>query len=88
MLYFIHKFVLPISKTLKHLKKHLNILYFLTFLQEAFHAAKSAFNRYRTKVFSALQDTHTGPESLSDAVQKYINKNGQLLDVHSIVEVG
>ncbi|PIK59263.1 putative mitochondria-eating protein isoform X3 [Apostichopus japonicus] len=57
-----------------------------TCVQEAFHAAKSAFNRYRTKVFSALQDTHTGPESLSDAVQKYINKNGQLLDVHSIVE--
>lgn len=57
-----------------------------TCVQEAFHAAKAAFNRYRTKVFSALQDTHTGPESLSEAVQKYINKNGQLLDVHSIVE--
>ncbi|KAJ8028846.1 Mitochondria-eating protein [Holothuria leucospilota] len=70
-----------------HCQDHeLNQKIVFTCVQEAFHAAKVAFNRYRTKVFSALQDTHVGPEPLSDAVQKYINKNGQLLDVHSIVE--
>ncbi|XP_011684040.2 mitochondria-eating protein isoform X1 [Strongylocentrotus purpuratus] len=57
-----------------------------TCLQECFHAAKMAFRRYRSKVQTLLADTHTGLEPLSEAVQGYINKNGTLLDVHTIVE--
>lgn len=56
-------------------------------IQECFHAAKMAFRRYRSKVQTLLADTHTGLEPLSEAVQGYINKNGTLLDVHTIVEV-
>ncbi len=41
---------------------------------------------YRNKVRSTLQITHTGPETLEEAVQNYVNRNGQLLDVHSIVQ--
>ena len=57
------------------------------FFQEAFHCAKKAYRLYRSKVRSTLQITHSGPETLEEAVQNYINKNGQLLDVHSIVQV-
>ncbi|XP_022092817.1 mitochondria-eating protein-like [Acanthaster planci] len=55
-------------------------------VEEAFHCAKKAYRLYRSKVRSTLQLTHTGPETLEEAVQNYINKNGQLLDVHSIVQ--
>ena len=46
-----------------------------------------AFHRYRSKVQTLLADSLSGPETLSEAVQNYVNKNGTLLDVHSIVEV-
>ncbi|XP_077983629.1 mitochondria-eating protein-like [Glandiceps talaboti] len=55
-------------------------------VQECFHAAKIAFRQYKSKVRATLSTTHTGPETLEEAVQNYINKNGQLLDVHSIVQ--
>ncbi|XP_033632077.1 mitochondria-eating protein-like [Asterias rubens] len=55
-------------------------------VEEAFNCAKKAYRLYRTKVRSTLQITHTGPETLDEAVQNYVNKNGQLLDVHSIVQ--
>ncbi|XP_072040149.1 mitochondria-eating protein-like isoform X2 [Amphiura filiformis] len=57
-----------------------------TCVQEAFHAARKAFRQYRTKVRSTLTLTHVGPDTLEESVQQYINKNGQLLDVHSIVQ--
>ncbi|XP_054754755.2 mitochondria-eating protein-like isoform X1 [Lytechinus pictus] len=64
----------------------LNQKIIFTCVQECFHAAKMAFHRYRSKVQTLLADTHTGLEPLSEAVQNYINKNGTLLDVHTIVE--
>nr|XP_006823080.1 PREDICTED: mitochondria-eating protein-like isoform X2 [Saccoglossus kowalevskii] len=55
-------------------------------VQESFHATKIAFRQYKSKVRATLSTTHTGPETLEEAVQNYINKNGQLLDVHTIVQ--
>lgn len=64
----------------------LNQKIIFTCVQEGFHSAKMAFHRYRSKVQSLLAESHTGPEPLSEAVQNYVNRNGTLLDVHSIVE--
>lgn len=64
----------------------LNQKIIFTCVQEVFHCAKKAFRQYRIKVRSTLQPTHIGPETLEESVQQYINKNGQLLDVHSIVQ--
>ncbi|XP_071487254.1 mitochondria-eating protein-like [Diadema antillarum] len=70
-----------------HCEDHeLNQKIIFTCVQEAFHAAKMAFHRYRGKVQSLLAESHSGPETLSEAVQSYVNKNGTLLDVHAIVE--
>ncbi|XP_070554455.1 mitochondria-eating protein-like [Ptychodera flava] len=55
-------------------------------VQESFHAAKIAFRQYKSKVRATLSTTHVGPETLEEGVQNYINKNGQLLDVHTIVQ--
>ncbi|XP_033098298.1 mitochondria-eating protein-like, partial [Anneissia japonica] len=55
-------------------------------VKESFRCSKLAFQQYRSKIRSTLQLTHDGLETLEEAVQNYINRNGQLLDVHSIIQ--
>lgn len=56
-------------------------------LQESFHVAKTAFRQFKMKVRSNLAITHTGPETLEEAVQDYINRNVDLYDAPGMVSV-
>ena len=55
--------------------------------QEAFLAAKTSFASYKLKVRANLSVTHTGPETLEEAVQNYINRNSDYLDLPALVSV-
>jgi hypothetical protein len=56
-------------------------------IQEAFAAARLAFPSFKMRVRSSLAITHTGPETLEEAVQDYINRNGDLVDLPGLVAV-
>ncbi len=50
-------------------------------LKEAFSAAKRAFSDWKIRVRSSVAITHTGPDTLEEAVQSYINRNVDLYDL-------
>jgi hypothetical protein len=56
-------------------------------LQEAFSAAKVSFSDWKLKAKSIVLISHRGPESLEEAVQDYINRNVDLYDLPSMVNV-
>lgn len=49
--------------------------------------AKTAFRQFKMKVRSNLAITHTGPETLEEAVQDYVNRNVDLYDAPGMVSV-
>lgn len=55
--------------------------------QESFNVAKTAFRQFKMKVRSNLAITHTGPETLEEAVQDYVNRNVDLYDAPGMVSV-
>ena len=57
------------------------------FFQESFNVAKTAFRQFKMKVRSNLAITHTGPETLEEAVQDYVNRNVDLYDAPGMVSV-
>ncbi|XP_060554360.1 mitochondria-eating protein-like isoform X5 [Ruditapes philippinarum] len=54
-------------------------------VKESFNVAKTAFRQFKMKVRSNLAITHTGPETLEEAVQDYINRNVDLYDAPGMV---
>ncbi len=46
-----------------------------------------AFPSYKMRVRSNLAITHVGPDTLEEAVQDYINRNGDLVDLPGLVAV-
>lgn len=50
-------------------------------VQESFSAAKRAFSDWKIRVRSSVAITHTGPDTLEEAVQAYINRNVDLYDL-------
>jgi hypothetical protein len=53
--------------------------------QEAFTTARLAFGDYKQRIRSTLAVTHTGPETLEEAVQRYINRNTDAYDLPYMV---
>ena len=49
--------------------------------------ARLAFTSWKLKIRSNLAITHAGPETLEEAVQDYINRNTDLVDLPSLVAV-
>ena len=60
---------------------------FFLVLQEAFSAAKLAFSNFKLQVRSKLVSSHTGPDTLEEYVQDYINRNADLYDISKLVSV-
>ncbi|XP_052278073.1 mitochondria-eating protein-like isoform X1 [Dreissena polymorpha] len=54
-------------------------------VKESFNVAKTAFRQFKMKVRSNLAITHTGPETLEEAVQDYVNRNVDLYDAPGMV---
>ncbi|CAF1251308.1 unnamed protein product, partial [Didymodactylos carnosus] len=54
-------------------------------IQEAFSVSKQRFLDWKIRLRSQLAITHTGPETLEEAVQDYINLNIDIYDLPSIV---
>ncbi|XP_052794771.1 mitochondria-eating protein-like isoform X2 [Mya arenaria] len=54
-------------------------------VKESFHVAKTAFRQFKMKVRSNLAITHSGPETLEEAVQDYVNRNVDLYDAPGMV---
>ncbi|PVD34218.1 hypothetical protein C0Q70_05484 [Pomacea canaliculata] len=54
-------------------------------ISEAFSAAKMEFRQFKMKTRANLAKTHYGPETLEEAVQDYINRNTDLVDVPGLV---
>jgi hypothetical protein len=50
-------------------------------VQEAFSAAKRSFSDWKIRVRSSVAITHSGPDTLEEAVQAYINRNIDLYDL-------
>ena len=55
--------------------------------QESVLTAKIAFRAFKNRIRLNLASTHSGPESLEEAVQCYINRNLDLYDLPGIVQV-
>lgn len=53
----------------------------LSVIQEAFSAAKRSFADWKIRVRSSVAITHSGPDTLEEAVQAYINRNIDLYDL-------
>ena len=49
--------------------------------------ARLAFTNWKLKIRSNLAISHAGPETLEEAVQDYINRNTDLVDLPSLVAV-
>lgn len=56
-------------------------------VQEAFSVAKRLFADWKIRVRSTVAITHTGPETLEEAVQNYINRNVDMYDLPVMTSV-
>ena len=63
------------------------LIFHCTMFQEAFLAGKSSFAGFKLNVRVNLSVTHTGPDTLEEAVQDYVNRNAEFCDLPALVSV-